>query len=452
MRLSALIVFLLIPQCTQAAVSISEVAWMGGIESANHEWIELHNDGPTIDVSGWTINDGMNLNIDLVGLIPASSFVVLERTSDESAQGDAFLIYTGALINSGATLQLLRSDGSVVDQLYGGESWQNIGGDNTTKETAQYTDKGWVTAVATPGEGAASSVETEEVVEEEKTVVKKTSSSGESLLLVEPDVTLKLDMSAPDLVYVNQPVLFNVEASKIGKNLINSLQFKWNYGDGMSSEGQEAKHVFKYPGTYVVTVYGGFKRQEAVTRQEITVLPVRLSLNKLDNGDIQINNDSPYELNISNYRLRSDTVFVFPEYSILLANQAITIPKKRVGSTKDRLVVLYDTAGEILSSLNLSNNNLREFAESIVPEPRLLGAAISKSIPPLKEKIDSYVPTKDSVVEKETLNPNQNTNLNSTVNNDGQSSRSRWTYFALVGLMMLGVAAIYITPKRNDIA
>lgn len=85
----------MLPLVTEGAVSISEVAWMGSSESANHEWIELHNDGEAIDVTGWVINDGMNLNIELTGVIPAGSYVVLERTSDASAKGEAFNLHRG---------------------------------------------------------------------------------------------------------------------------------------------------------------------------------------------------------------------------------------------------------------------------------------------------------------------------------------------------------------------
>ena len=111
----------LFPQLIFAAVSISEVAWMGTAVSPNHEWIELHNAGSAVDVTGWTLTDGMNLSITLEGTIPAESYVVLERTSDASAPGTAFHIYTGALVNSGATLYLKRADGSLVDQVSGGE-------------------------------------------------------------------------------------------------------------------------------------------------------------------------------------------------------------------------------------------------------------------------------------------------------------------------------------------
>ncbi len=205
----------LLPASLEAAVVISEVAWMGGTASANHEWIELYNDGGVIDVSGWTLTDGMNLTIPLAGTIPAQSYAVLERTSDDSAPGTAFLLYTGALVNTGATLQLKRADGDLEDQVAGGDNWQSIGGDNFTKETAQYTTAGWVTGTPTPGSSNSGSPkqdddsEEEEEAEEEKdddTVAppRLKVSSGEAVRLVLPGVSLKLQVEAQKLGYVNQ--------------------------------------------------------------------------------------------------------------------------------------------------------------------------------------------------------------------------------------------------------
>ena len=146
------LLFLFSVSCTYAAVTINEIAWMGNETSANDEWIELFNDGgSSVDVTGWVLRDGMNLEIVLTGAIGAGQYAVLERTDDDSAPGGAFLIYTGALTNTGATLVLARDDGGIEDQVSGGENWENIGGDNVTKETAQYTSSGWTTGAATPG-------------------------------------------------------------------------------------------------------------------------------------------------------------------------------------------------------------------------------------------------------------------------------------------------------------
>jgi hypothetical protein len=123
MKVWLLIVTLVLLPKVAMAVSINEVAWMGSVTSANHEWIELYNPGEAVSVAGWTLSDGMNLNITLVGEMAAASYVVLERTSEESAPGSAFLIYTGALVNGGTTLTLRTAGGEIHDQVAGGEGW-----------------------------------------------------------------------------------------------------------------------------------------------------------------------------------------------------------------------------------------------------------------------------------------------------------------------------------------
>ena len=80
-------------------------------------------------LDGWTLDDGVNLSISLTGSIPGSGYVVLERSSEESSPATAFLIYTGALVNTGATLTLKNASGQIMDQVAGGENWQEIGGD-----------------------------------------------------------------------------------------------------------------------------------------------------------------------------------------------------------------------------------------------------------------------------------------------------------------------------------
>ena len=114
-RLFLVLLLFLLPLSTQASVIINEIAWMGGIESANHEWIELYNSGTeAVDVDGWTLDDGVNLSISLAGSIPSSSYVVLERSSEESSPATAFLIYRGALGNTGVAVTLQNATGEII--------------------------------------------------------------------------------------------------------------------------------------------------------------------------------------------------------------------------------------------------------------------------------------------------------------------------------------------------
>ncbi len=360
-----LIIFLLIlfsPISTYAAITINEIAWMGGVDSANHEWIELYNSGSeVINVDGWTLNDGVNLNINLIGSVPSNSYVVLERSSEESAPSSAFLIYTGALVNSGVTLTLRNSTSEIVDQVSGGESWQSIGGDNTTKETAQYTTKGWVTDVATPGKvnrtGRVEVTVPSAVVPKTKTDSVNSSSNKivsvektKTVMLGNSESVLQLSTDIQDVAYVNQIIPFKVMSTGVGNTINNSLVYTWNFGDTYTTIGSTPEHSYAYPGTYVVTVNAKFAKNNQTIRKEITILPVSFSITKNDDGDIQIQNDSPYDVDISGYVVRGLKDVVFPVDTIILPKSTITIAKQRLDIDDGSMVAFYDKKLKLLTS------------------------------------------------------------------------------------------------------
>ena len=136
--LTAVILTASIPVVADASVFISEVAWMGSAEDANAEWIEIYNNGAAVDLEGWTLNavDGQP-GIVLTGTLPADSYALLERSDDSTVPSvDAYLVYTGALGNTGEILELRDADGMLIDRVDGSNDWA-IGGDNGTKETLQ---------------------------------------------------------------------------------------------------------------------------------------------------------------------------------------------------------------------------------------------------------------------------------------------------------------------------
>lgn len=351
---------------SSAAVTINEIAWMGTTISANDEWIELYNNG-TDDVSleGWTITDEKNLEISLDGTIQTGQYAVLERTNDDTVEGTAFLTYSGALINEGATLVLRRADGiSIEDQIAGGENWINIGGDNVTKETAQYTDSGWTTASPTPGYAIANYSEDvdEEPVAQITTSVSNTSTDKAFIELHLPNVSLSLSLDIPDIAYVHQPVLFSVTPSGLGDGILNSLQYQWNFGDVSISTNKNPTHSFSEAGEFVVTVYASYARHEQVARKTITVLPVSFSLARNSDGDILVHNKAKYEVDISQYTIKGNSSLVFPHRSILLPNATLTIHKEKLKSEPHTNVSLYDQENSLVASLSHAS-----YSDVVVP-------------------------------------------------------------------------------------
>lgn len=456
------------PGASQASVFINEVAWMGSVDSANLEWIELYNEGGAVAVDGWVLTDGRNLSIELAGTITAQSYAVLERTSDASAPGSAFFIYTGALPNTGATLRLENAQGQLVDLVSGGENWESIGGDNTTKETAQYSQKGWVTASPTPGSINATestpTEPTEETEEEEETessgAPKKSQKSVQTVRLTLPDVTLSLTIDAQSVGYVNQSIQFTSRAGGIGKTLLDSLLYQWNFGDGTTASSAQTVHQFSYPGTYVVTLHAQYKRQKQTTRHEITILPVAVSLTRNSAGDIQINNDSPYEIDISQYRLKGEKEFVFPAYSILLPQQTITIPYKKVATSKQRMIALYDTQGTQLAthvpsaliSLARLVSSPSQSASVHTSNPTRVPASV---VNPAPAQISLATDNPAAQPEAEVLvqnNPvtNEATKVLAPVASDSMLRSERLSYVGLVSIILLGIFAVYLAPRRTE--
>ncbi len=386
----------LFPTLTHAAVTINEIAWMGNEESANNEWIELYNSGSeSVDVTGWVLTDGMKFEVELAGAVGAGQYAVLERTDESSAAGTAFLIYSGVLVNTGATLSLYRADGSLEDRVVGGENWQNVGGDNTTKETAQYTPQGWVTAVATPGasyQGSTGSSESQSGSynqnESSDNIASSHSVSTPTLHFVPR--TLSIDMIIPDRVYVNQEVTMMVVPTGLAQGILNSLEHRWNFGDVTTAQGKEVKKRFTYAGEYVVTLRSSYKEYEAFARKTITVLPVVFSITLSPQGDVQVHNDARYEVDISGYKIAGGTTITFPEGTILLPKATITIPKKRLKFTNN--ATLFDASSvqvaTLIASVAPTHNNTISSVPNLPQEQSLPNPIVSQNTSvPQKEDV-----------------------------------------------------------------
>ncbi len=363
------------PLHADAAVIISEVAWMGTAASANDEWIELYNNGSSaVSLEGWVLSDNVSLSIPLSGSLAPGAYGVLERTDDGSAPGAASLTYTGALSNDGRTLTLRRDDASIEDQVAGGSGWSSIGGDNTTKETAQYTGSGWVTAVATPGEANATSgtppgSDTDEEEEEhdtdeedehddnhdEETEIVTTSSKtrtrggATARVRIFEDDPLKLSVSHMRQGHVHQPVQFVAIPSGLQEGKLYTLKYTWNFGDGMTSDARAPEHVYTHPGNYVVVASAERAEHEAVVRTEIVILPVEISLSRNERGDVLVHNDAKYEIDVSGMQISDGTTtFALPPNTYILPNAALALSAAHTG-LQNSFLSAHDRTGVMLA-------------------------------------------------------------------------------------------------------
>lgn len=383
----ALFLFLAPAHFLFASVSISEVAWMGSTESANHEWIELYNSSESISVEGWTLSDGANLTITLAGTIPGSSYAVLERNRSDgsSVVSSPFLNYAGALVNTGATLTLRRADGSLVDSVSGGENWQSIGGDNTTKDTAQYTTSGWITGVPTPGQAnttdanpspASTTGSSSSSANSSRTILTSTTNQRTAQVESVPEA-LSLQVVVPDFIYAGQPVSFTVVPNGMTSTIRNSLKYQWNFGDLHTSTSSSPTHVFSYPGTYNVFVEGRFAGYSASARREIAVLPLTVSMSHSEVGDVLLQNDAMYEVDISNYYLAASQVKRIPSHTYISPRETITIPWPMLSQSAFPPTVLLGRGKEIITSTYAKAEESSIVTASVVSAPVAIAPTVT---------------------------------------------------------------------------
>lgn len=452
------------PCYTNATVLINEIAWMGSTDSANDEWIELYNTGGTaVSLDGWTLSSDSDLSIALSGSLEAGAYAVLERTDDQSAPGAAFLIYTGALPNTGATLTLKRNTGATEDTVLGGENWEQIGGDNTTKQTAQRTLSGWITAPATPGsanedlsdDDEEEQSHDEEDIQEDDSNQKETSedkkkSTASAAELVLPDVSLTLTLHAPSIAYVHQPVSLSIDPGGISELLQKSVQYQWNLGDLSLKEGKEITHQYEYPGTYMIVVEGSFARHRAMLTHQITILPVSFSITTDANGNVQINNNAKYAIDMSGYSVRGDDTIVFPDNTVLLADATLTIPKEKLGTGS--YAWLFDQKAKIVASkMSIPDNPV-----AVAFEPSLASVSYDQVSPSnTVQKSTADTP----FVFGTSTDIQVSTSVESTIVPQGSTSarindeaflpfnRNLFPYIGFFGVLSLGVFALYTTRR-----
>jgi Lamin Tail Domain/PKD domain len=351
------------PMNAEAKVVLSEIAWMGTLENANAEWIELYNDGDSVDVSGWTLvaTDGQP-SIELSGSIPAHSYVLLERSSDETVSGkSAFSIYTGALGNTGEVLELRDANGSIVDSVHGADEW-SIGGNNETKETLQRSGEpatgSWVTGVPSPLGGGVFSQQGEV---DGTSQTRSVSASGGVLVGVkdvqekeprkEPALTLSIVHDAT--VVVGTKVVFEAVGFTENGRQIQVADVVWSFGDGSKGTGRKVSHTFMYEGEYVVTAHatrGGFLREITTTeRSVVRVVTSPLSITHVDSACIEIKNADSEQINISGFVLVSGQGhFTIPEHTYILPGTSVRFSKKITGMSDITLVGLYYPDGTLV--------------------------------------------------------------------------------------------------------
>ena len=464
----------LLPLKVDAALIINEIAWMGTLNSANDEWIELYNDSDvTIDLEGYKLSNGDSLDINLSGKIKANEYAVLERTDDSTLPSvSALVIYTGAMSNNGETLILKDPKGNVIDQVYGGKDWEQVGGDNETKYTAQYDVSGWFSGKPTPGYENKSQITKREIEDsdsedegDEETsnttknkIVKYSSSdykNNENISLKEKDHNFEVTIIGPDNFSKGKEVSFKAKASGLGEAIIPSVIYTWNLGDMETATGSSVTHTYEHAGQYVLHLEAKFKDHKANYKKIISVLPIKIELVRHKDGFIQIQNNAGYPIDISSYKIKTDKIYKIPKQTYLALKSTLIIKDKTISNYLGP-VVLFDNQGHQLDMLEsylktkTKSKDTKNKPVTIISKPKPKVARVSNE--------DDFQFATDSNLESlnidtfnidnqsdKTINSDFNKdNLKDTSKNNNSIPENSWHYLGLFLIITLALFSLYI--------
>ena len=196
--------------------------------------LELYNPSATeaIDVSGWSIADGVTLNIQPGTVIlpkGTMTFVADDPTFRTTYSPRIFVggRYSGGL-SAGETLTLKRADGSTADVVtYGGAGWP----------------------VVTNG----SSIELNDPLADNNDGANWRLSSGSGTPGV-ANFTAGGSNQAPVAAFGSTVTGASVDVNATSSNDPDGsvVSYAWEFGDGASGTGVTASHAYSAPGTYTV--------------------------------------------------------------------------------------------------------------------------------------------------------------------------------------------------------
>ncbi|MDP1707331.1 MAG: lamin tail domain-containing protein, partial [bacterium] len=120
-------------------VIINEIAWMGSISGATHEWIELRRvSKAAVNMSGWQLineNERLRITFPQKSLFDRTYMTLARSAADNALNLDAKIIFTGSLRNSNEGLRLYDNECNLVDEVQVSSKW--VAGNNSSKQTME---------------------------------------------------------------------------------------------------------------------------------------------------------------------------------------------------------------------------------------------------------------------------------------------------------------------------
>lgn len=369
------------PIIASANLEISEIMYDPKGSNANHQWVEVYNNGSasvTVDASKWRFNDGSShyMNNKVGFSAPANSFFIL--TGDRATFDIDHPGFSGTVIDTsmsldkdGGTVSIL-DDGQVIDSA----TYSSTLGGAEDGNSLHKSGSVWVAGAPTPG----SLYQSSSIISDQQNISNQNSDTQDNISV---DASLKsnakISKISTEIIsksVVTSGVDFKLSQKTTGldKELIKNGRLVWNFGDGISRDASDFNSVFPYrydyPGEYLITLsyYRDYfsDEPESTDRLNIKVVSPGVVISSVGSPTdpyIEIENKSSYEASISGWKIQGvKNNFSFAVGTTIMPGKKIKLPSRITGFNFEDLssVSMYSPAGELFATYPLTSNSNSE--------------------------------------------------------------------------------------------
>lgn len=155
-------------------------------------------------------------------------------------------------------------------------------------------------------------------------------------------------------------------------------QIAWGFGDGSSAEGSQVEKIYRYAGSYLVTVTA--TDGETVARDEfiVTVRPAHVRILEIPDAGIMVMNDTNERLDLSGWALFADKgSFRVPDGTVLLPKANVLFSSVITKLPTAPEVTLAYPSGGIAARYAVSSEPIAQAADVPAPDAQLLSRTAS---------------------------------------------------------------------------
>lgn len=472
----AFVLFLLFSaKSVLAGVTINEVMYdLKTGSDGGREWIEIFNNGSeavTVATSSWKFfesdsNHSLIMHQGNPTISSGGYAVIVDDPTKFFADWPGFsgTIFdsTFSLINTGETIALKSSTTAILDEFTYLSSMGGSGDGNSL----QKINGVWSGGAPTPGSlnsnaSSEGGIGSSSASSTSSNTDSTTSSSDKSTWPVEPQVFSKI--TGQNIAIAGADATFKGEAVGVEKKPLVNERFIWNFGDGATAEGESVKHIYNFPGKYVVILEASSGKYTGGSRLEIEVIATPIIVKSVVSGyggKIVLLNQSAREIDLSFWILKGGSLtFLIPKNTKILPKGELAFASSVTGLVGNEMLtqILYPN-GALANSYQASLPTVEASADNKV-------TSVSNTTEKLNPVAKVSVASKLSVTEEKSFSNSelQTASVANAMGGFGVSSSSpegltkqsnsqisSWIYI-LGGVIVLGVGAVVWPRKKTDV-